>query len=81
MQTSSTNFSCDAFDKVYNDKIIRGKYVCSGGVAKPRGAGTTVTSASGSKPTGGSAAGHVEVNYPAVLAGTSVIAGLLQLLL
>lgn len=80
MQTSSSNFSCDAFDKNHNDKVIRGKYVCSGGVSKPRGAGTSVTSTgSGSKPTG--AAGHIEVNYPALVGGTSIIAGLLQLLL
>lgn len=82
MQTSSSNFSCDAFDKNHNDKVIRGKYVCSGGVSKPRGAGTTVTSTgSGSKPSGTGAAGHIKVNYPAVIGGTSIIAGLLELLL
>lgn len=80
MQTSSTNFSCDTFKEDQTNKVIRGKYFCQGGVAKPSGAGHTPTG-SGSKPTGSSAAGHMDVNYPAVLGGTSVLAGLLQLLL
>ena len=80
MQTSSSNFSCDAFDKDQDNKIIRGKYLCKSGVSKPSGAGTTPTE-TGSKPTGSGAAGHIAVNYPAVLGGTSVLAGLLQFVL
>lgn len=82
MQTSSSNFTCDAFDKDHDNKIIRGKYTCQGGLAKPSGAGSTPTSSgSGSKASGTSAAGHMDVNYPAVLGGTSVLAGLLQFIL
>ena len=80
MQTSSTNFSCDAFDTDHNNKIIRGKYFCQGAISKPSGAGSTPTS-SGSKASGTSAAGHIDVKYPAVLGGTSVLAGLLQFIL
>lgn len=80
MQTSSSNFSCEAFDEKKRDKVIRGKYVCSGGVSKPRGAGTSATNdANNSSET--AAAGHIQANYPAVIGGTSVLAGLLQLLL
>ena len=80
MQTSSSNFSCDTFDKDHDNKIIRGKYFCQGGVSKPSGAGSTPTG-SGSKASGTSAAGHIDVKYPAVLGGTSVLAGLLQFIL
>ena len=81
MQTSATNFSCDAFDENHKNKVIRGNYVCAPGVSKPRGAGTKPSETSGASPTGSGAAGHLDVNYPAVIGGTSVLAGLLQLLL
>ena len=82
MQTSATNFSCDAFNTYHTDKIIKGSYVCSGGVSKPRGAGTKPTGTSnGAKASGSSAAGHIDVNYPTVLGGTSILAGLLQFIL
>ena len=82
MQTSASNFSCDAFQTYHNNKIIKGSYVCSGGVSKPRGAGTKPsTTSKGSKATGSSAAGHMDVNYPTVLGGTSILAGLLQFVL
>ena len=60
---------------------MKGTYVCSGAVAKPRGAGTKPSSTSGTKPSGSSAAGHLDVNYPAIIGGTSILAGLLQLVL
>ena len=62
---------------------MKGTYVCAPGQSKPGGAGThpSATASSGSKPTGKSAAGHLDVNYPAVIGGTSILAGLLQLLL
>ena len=81
MQTSATNFSCDAFEQNRKDKVIRGRFVCSGGVEKPRGAGTTPTTEDGANPSGTGAAGHVQVNYPVVVGGSSILAGLLQLLL
>ena len=84
MQTSASNFSCTAFDTDHTNKVIKGNYVCAPGVANPRGAGTkptTTTSSSSSKSTGKSAAGHVKVNYPAVVGGACLLGGLLQLVL
>ena len=82
MQTSATNFSCDAFEQNRKDKVIRGRFVCAPGVEKPRGAGTTPTgTGDGANPSGTGAAGHVHVNYPVVVGGSSILAGLLQLLL
>ena len=79
MQTSSSNFTCDDFDEKNRGKVIRGKYVCSGGVSKPRGAGTSATNDAQNGTEG--AAQHIQVSYPALIGGTSVLAGLLQLLL
>lgn len=82
MQTSASNFSCDAFRTYHDNKIIKGSYVCSGGVSKPRGAGTKPsTTSKGAKASGSSAANHMDVNYPTVLGGTSILAGLLQFVL
>ena len=70
---SSGDLNCSAFQA--------GNYVCSGSVSKPGGAGTKASASSTSKPTGKSSAGHFEINLPAVMGGTSIIAGLLQLVL
>ena len=82
IQSSADNLDCSAFDADKNSKqVIKGNYYCHGSVSKPGGAGTTASASSTSKPTGKSAAGHIEVNFPAVMGGTSFIAGLLQLVL
>ena len=79
---SSGQLDCSAFDADKKTKqVIKGNYQCSGSLAKPGGAGTTASSSSSSKPTGKSDAGHMELNVPAVVGGTSLIAGLLQLVL
>ena len=79
---SSGQLDCSAFDADKNTKqVIKGNYQCSGSVAKPGGAGTKPSSSSSSKATGTSSAGHMDVNVPAVMGGTSLIAGLLQLVL
>ena len=79
---SSSNLDCSAFAADKNSKqVIKGNYVCQGSVAKPGGAGTKASASTSSKPTGKSSAGHIEVNFPAVMGGTSLIAGLLQLVL
>lgn len=82
VQTSASNFSCSAFDTYRKNKVMKGAYVCAKGQEKPGGAGTKPSStSSGSKASGSSAAGHLDVNYPALIGGTSIMAGLLQLLL
>ncbi len=79
---SSGDFNCSAFQADKSSKqVIKGNYVCSGSVSKPGGAGTKASASSSSKPTGKSSAGHIEVNFQAVMGGTSLIAGLLQLVL
>lgn len=82
MQTSASNFSCSTFDTDRKNKVMKGTYVCAPGQSKPGGAGTRPSgTSSGSKPSGSSAAGHLDVNYPAIIGGTSILAGLLQLVL
>ncbi|KAL9129119.1 MAG: hypothetical protein Q9175_007381 [Cornicularia normoerica] len=79
---SSGQLDCSAFQADKNSKqVIKGNYVCSGSVSKPGGAGTKASASSTSKPTAKSSAGHIEVNFPAFMGGTSFIAGLLQLVL
>ncbi|MCJ1454999.1 hypothetical protein MMC28_005352 [Mycoblastus sanguinarius] len=84
MQSSGT-LDCSAFQADKSSKqVIKGNYVCQGSEAKPGGAGTKPSasaSSSSSKATGKSDAGHVDINFPAVMGGTSLIAGLLQLIL
>lgn len=79
---SSGDVDCSAFDADKKTKqVIKGNYVCSGMVSKPGGAGTKASASSSSKPTSKSSAGLIEVNFPAVMGGASLIAGLLQLVL
>ena len=84
MQSSgSLDTSCGSFGTANtNQKIVRGHYVCQGSEAKPGTEGTTpssTTSGSGAQKT--SAAGHFELNLPALAAGLSVIGGLVHLFL
>ena len=82
IQSSASDLDCSAFLADKNSKqVIKGNYVCQGSVSKPGGAGTKASASSTSKPTGKSAAGHIEVSFPAVMGGTSFIVGLLQLAL
>ena len=79
---SSGQLDCSAFSADKNSKqVIKGNYVCQGSESKPGGAGTKASASSSSKPTGKSSAGHNEVNFPAIMGSTSLIAGLLQLIL
>ena len=79
---SSGQLDCSAFQADKSSKqVIKGNFVCQGSVSKPGGAGTKASASASSKPTGKSSAGHIEVNFPAVMVGTSLIAGLLQLVL
>ncbi|KAL8953790.1 MAG: hypothetical protein Q9222_000355 [Ikaeria aurantiellina] len=81
MQTSG-KFDCSAFDELDDNKVIRGDYVCSGSETKPGGAGTKPSgTSSGSSASGTSSAGQFQANLPAVMGGTSLVAGLLQLIL
>ncbi|KAG8528030.1 uncharacterized protein KY384_006946 [Bacidia gigantensis] len=78
LQTSA-EFDCKPFDDARKTKI-KGKYQCAGQQSKPGGQGTKPSSTgSGAKPTG--AAGFNAVNLPALVGGTSFIAGLLQMAL
>jgi len=79
---SSGQLDCSAFQADSGSKqVIKGHYTCKGSVAKPGGQGSKASSSSGSTPTGKSAAGHVEINFPAVMGGATLVAGLLQLIL
>ena len=81
MQTSG-KFDCSAFDKYDQNKVIKGNYVCKGSETKPGGAGTKPSgTSSASSASGTSIAGHFQANFPAVMGGTSLVAGLLQLVL
>ncbi|KAL9596425.1 MAG: hypothetical protein Q9219_005809 [cf. Caloplaca sp. 3 TL-2023] len=81
MQTSG-KFDCSAFDKYEDNKVIKGKYTCRGSETKPGGAGSNPSgTSSGSAASGTSSAGQFQANLPAVLGGTSLMAGLLQLVL
>jgi len=84
--SSTTTFDCSAFDKDNSNQVIKGTYVCSGSSSSSSGtpSSTASSTSSGSTPkstTKSGAAGHLEINIPAVIVGTTVIAGLLQLLL
>ncbi|KAL8908642.1 MAG: hypothetical protein Q9207_000730 [Kuettlingeria erythrocarpa] len=81
MQTSG-KFDCSAFDKLDQNKVIRGEYTCRGSETKPGTVGTKGSgTSSGSAASGTSSAGQFQANLPAVIGGTSVMAGLLQLIL
>ncbi|KAL8737395.1 MAG: hypothetical protein Q9181_001732 [Wetmoreana brouardii] len=78
MQTSG-KFDCSGFDKLEQNKVIRGDYTCIGSETKPGGQGTKTGSSSAASGT--SSAGQFQANIPAVMGGTSLVAGLLQLIL
>ncbi len=78
---SSGQLDCSAFQAdAGSKKVIKGHYTCQGSVAKPGGQGSKASSSSGSTPTGKSAAGRVDVNFPLIMGGSTLIAGLLQLI-
>lgn len=77
---SSSELDCSAFDKDHTNKVIRGNYTCQGKVTKPGGA-DTVPSGTGSSPSSTAAASNFDPKFPAMVGGSSLIAGLLQLLL
>ena len=79
---SSGQLNCSAFDADKNSKqVIKGKYTCSGSQAKPGGQGTKASGSSSSSPTGKSTAGHIKVNFPAIMGITLLIVGGLQIVL
>lgn len=78
MRTSG-DFDCSTFDELESNKVVRGEYTCRGSETTPGSIGTGTSS--GSSASGTSSAGQFQANLPAVLGGTSVMAGLLQLIL
>ncbi|KAL9001204.1 MAG: hypothetical protein Q9169_000388 [Polycauliona sp. 2 TL-2023] len=79
LQTSA-RIDCAAFDELASSKVIRGKYTCLGMRARPGGEGT----GSGSNGAGDgeeSSAGRTLTNLPAVVGGSLVFAGILQMIL
>lgn len=48
MQTTSTNFSCVAFDKLRDQQIVKGVYTCRSNQQNPGGLGTNVGSSGNS---------------------------------
>ena len=77
---SSSELDCSAFDKDHTNKVIKGKYTCLGKITKPGGADTK-PSGTGSSPSSTAAASNFDPKFPAMVGGSSLIAGLLQLLL
>ncbi|KAF9887897.1 hypothetical protein FE257_009557 [Aspergillus nanangensis] len=57
---STGNFSCDSFDKLHDDKVIRGTYKCKSDTANP----TTKDGSSGSTTSGGKASSTSEGAAP-----------------
>ncbi|KAL8821197.1 MAG: hypothetical protein Q9223_000712 [Gallowayella weberi] len=80
LQTSA-KFDCSGFDKLVPNKVVKGKYYCASSLVKPGKEGTRSGTSDGADSGDKSAAGHVQVNLLAVVGGTSVLAGFLQLLL
>ena len=78
LQTSA-RIDCSAFDDLSSKKVIRGKYTCLGSRARPGSQGTGSGSDGGSEEE--SAAGQIQANLPTLLGGTSLLAGLLQIIL
>lgn len=78
IQTSG-QFDCSAFQKLNNNKAIKGKYFCSGNQSKPGTADPSTTTGGKASKTG--AAIHFEANMPIILGGSSVVATFLQLFL
>lgn len=78
MRTSG-DFDCSTFDELESNNVVRGEYTCRGSETTPGSIGTGTSS--GSSASGTSSAGQFQANLPAVLGGTSVMAGLLQLIL
>jgi hypothetical protein len=81
MQTSE-EFDCGKFEEARNNKVIKGDYECQGSQTKPGTAGTKPSSTSGgsgSSKTG--AANPMDMNLPFVFGGSSLVAGILQILL
>jgi len=63
------------------NNVIKGKFTCAGSLAKPGGAGTTPSAtASGSRSSGTSAAGHLDISSGAVLGVSGVLAAMFGLL-
>ncbi|KAL8857329.1 MAG: hypothetical protein Q9178_006095 [Gyalolechia marmorata] len=79
LQTSA-RIDCSAFDDLSSRKVIRGKYTCLGSRARPGRDGTGSGSDGGSEEESG-AAGQIQAHFPALLGGTSLLAGLLQIIL
>ncbi len=81
IQTSG-QFDCSAFDKDRTNKVIRGHYQCAGSQTKPGTAGTSASgTSSGSTASATSSAGRDVLNFPAVVGGSAIVAGLLHLFL
>lgn len=82
LQTSA-QFDCSGFQKDQQNKVIKGKYTCSGAVAKPGGAGTNPSStSSGSSSSKSSSADAVVIPpFPTLMGATSIFAWILQVLL
>lgn len=81
IQTSG-QFDCSAFAKDHDNKVIRGKYQCAGSQTKPGTAGSSTSGTSSSSSASASSfAGRYEVNFPAAIGASSLVAGLLRLFL
>ncbi len=76
MQSSSPDFNCGPFETAKQNSVIKGTFVCARAQSNPGTAGSRPTSSS--TPSAGD---RFKVTESVVLGGSSVLAGLLALLL
>ncbi|MCJ1244463.1 hypothetical protein MMC30_001661 [Trapelia coarctata] len=76
VQTSAV-FNCDPINALQNNQVVRGAVTCAGSQSNPGSSTSTSTSSSASSTTGAAA----PLSIPSFVGGTSILAGLLQLLL
>jgi len=74
---TSAQFNCDPINAFGSGQVVRGAITCAGSQSNP--GSSTSTSSSGSSSTSTGAAAPLSV--PSFVGGTSILAGLLQLLL
>ena len=74
---TSAQFNCDPINNLQNTQVVRGAVTCAGSQSDPGSSTSTSTGTSSAKTSGAAA----PLCVPSFVGGTSILAGLLQLLL
>jgi len=74
---TSAQFNCDPINALQSSQVVRGAVTCAGSQSNPGSSTSTSTGSSPSTTKGAAAA----LSVPTFVGGTSILAGLLQLLL